>query len=128
MSRINPNIKGSVAEREVARKMSTYKLPNGEPVIAERGCQHAGGPNSPDVKHNIPNVHIEVKRLEKMSPSIARKSLDQSKRDAGENLPVVVWRSNRTDWVAMLSFDDLLQLLGCTKCDPASEGKEINDK
>jgi len=128
VSRINSKSKGSAAEREVALKMSAYKLPSGEPVIAERGCQYAGGPDSPDVKHNIPNVHIEVKRIENFSPSIARKSLAQAKRDAGTNLPVVCWRSNRTDWVCMLSLADLLELLGCTVCGPVSEGKEENGK
>ena len=123
MSPINSKSKGSVGEREVAQKMSTYKLPNGEPVIAERGCQRVGGQDSPDVKHNIPNVHIEVKRCEKMSPSKARESLEQSARDAGTNLPVVVWRSNRTEWCALLTFDDLLALLGCNGCD-SGEGRK----
>jgi len=122
--------KGAVGEREVRDRLNQYKLPSGEPVVAKRGCQHAGGMDTPDVTHNIKNLHLEVKRCESksMSPAKARDALAQASRDAGSNLPVVVWRSNRTDWVAMLSFADLLELLGCTVCGSTSEGTEKNGK
>jgi len=120
--------KGAVGEREISSLLNQYKLPSGEPVVAKRGCQHAGGMDTPDVTHNIKNLHLEVKRCESMSPSKARESLAQASRDAGTNLPVVVWRSNRTDWVAMLSFADLLELLGCTECDPTLGKKETHGK
>ena len=126
MSRLHSKRKGASGERDVAKQLNQYKLPDGEPVVAKRGCQHAGGMDSPDVTHNIQNLHLEVKRCETMSPSKARESLAQAKRDAGTNLPVVVWRSNRTDWVCMLSLAGLLELLGCTVCGPVSEGKEEN--
>ena len=116
MSGATSRRKGATGEREVRDILNSYTLPNGEPVQAKRGCQHSGGHDSPDVAHNIPNLHLEVKRVEvaSMSPAKMRDALAQSKRDAGEeNLPVVCWRSNRSEWVAMLSFSDLLNLFGC---------------
>jgi hypothetical protein len=128
VSGLHSKRKGASGEREIRDRLNQYILPDGEPVVAKRGCQHAGGPLSPDVAHNIQNLHLEVKRCEAMSPSKARESLAQASRDAGENLPVVVWRSNRTDWVAMLSFAALLELLGCTECDPTLGKKETHGK
>jgi len=128
VSRLHSKRKGASGEREVRDRLNQYKLPGGEPVVAKRGCQHAGGMDSADVTHNIKNLHLEVKRCETMSPSKAREALAQANRDAGKNLPVVVWRSNRTDWVAMLSFADLLELLGCTVCGSTSEGTETYGK
>ena len=124
MSRINGKAKGALGERQLATEMSSYTLPSGEPVVAHRGCQHAGGVDTPDVKHNVPGIHVECKRCEKMPPSKARSALLQAKRYAEGNLPVVVWRSNRTEWVCMLSFADFMKLLGCKKCDPEVEKNE----
>ena len=119
--------KGATGEREVRDILNSFTLPNGEPVQAKRGCQHAGGPDSPDVAHNIPKLHLEVKRVEvaSMSPAKMRDALAQSKRDAGEeNLPVVCWRSNRSDWVVMLSLTDLLTLFGCEASDKQEKKNE----
>ena len=123
VSKINAKVKGAVGEREVRDLLLKYLLPSGDPVQAKRGCQHSGGADSPDVAHNIPNLHIEVKRCEKMNPAKARDALGQAQRDAGDNLPVGVWRSNRTEYVAMLSFRHLLNLLGCEECNQQSKGK-----
>ena len=118
--------KGAAGEREIRDLLNAHTLPNGEPVQAKRGCQHAGGHDSPDVAHNIPNLHIECKRVEVMSPAKMRDALAQSRRDAGEdNLPVVCWRSNRSEWVAMLSVADLLTLFGC---EVSNKQNEENDE
>ena len=113
VSKIHAKNKGANAEREVRDIMLRYLLPNGEPVKARRGRQFAGGEDSPDVAHNIKNLHLEVKRQEKFGPAKARDALLQAQRDCGENLPVVVWRQNRTEWVCLLSFTHLLELFGC---------------
>ena len=127
MTKVHAKNKGASGERQVRDVLNSYKLPSGEPVVAKRGCQHSGGTDSPDVEHNIPNLHLEVKRTEKMNPAKARDALNQAKKDSGENLPVVVWRSNRTDWVAMLTFADLLNLLGCTVCDRQLQESNNNE-
>ena len=129
MSPLNSKKKGARGEIQVRDLLNQYTLPSGEPVVAKRGCQHAGGIETPDVQHNIPGLHLEVKFTNSMSPSKAREALMQAKRDAGENLPVVVWRSNRiTEWVAMLSFDDLLELLGCHRGDPDQKEGKVDGK
>ena len=127
MSKVHAKNKGASGERQVRDVLNSYKLPSGEPVEAKRGCQHSGGTDSPDVEHNIPNLHLEVKRTEKMNPAKARDALNPAKKDSGQNLPVVVWRSNRTDWVAMLTFADLLNLLGCTVCDRQLQESNNNE-
>ena len=125
--KIHAKNKGALGERQVRDILNNYKLPSGEPVKAKRGCQHSGGTDSPDVEHNIPNLHLEIKRTESMNPAKARLALLQAKKDAGENLPVCVWRSNRTDWVCMMTFTDLLNLLGCTKCDDQQLEEIVNE-
>ena len=88
---------------------------------AERGQQHAGGGDSPDVIHDIPGVHFEVKRTERFSLYAA---VDQARYDASCSLepkmPVVVHRCNgnrgkrtscRGDWLIVLGADDYFQLL-----------------
>lgn len=79
---------------------------------AERGQQHAGGTDSPDVRHSVPGVHFEVKRTERLElwPAIR-----QARRDAGNKLPVVVHRPNRERWVAILDAEDLLRLLAASR-------------
>ena len=131
MGRISSRAKGVRGEIQVKNLMNQYTLPSGEPVVAKRGCQHAGGVDTPDVQHNIPGLHLEVKltNAKSMTPAKAREALMQAKRDAESNLPVVVWRSNRTEWVAMLTFSDLLGLLGCHGGNPdQEEGNSNNGK
>jgi len=53
--RINSCRKGKDGEREVVKILRSYG------IEAKRGQQHKGGPDSPDVIHDIPGVHIEVK-------------------------------------------------------------------
>jgi Holliday junction resolvase len=70
---------------------------------AERGQQHAGGNDSPDVRHSVPGHHFEVKRQERLD---IRKWYEQAVRDAraGET-PVVAFRQNRGPWMVLLSAD-----------------------
>ena len=53
--------KGASGERELARELSRLFG-----VEARRGCQYHGGPGSPDVAADIPDVHIECKRSERL--------------------------------------------------------------
>lgn len=54
--------KGGRGERELAKFLTDRGFP------AQRGCQHAGGPDSPDVKcESLDEFHIEVKRTEKLT-------------------------------------------------------------
>ena len=92
--------KGKRGERAVAALFREYGFD------AKRGQQYHGGPDSPDVV-GVPGLHIEVKRTERLNLYDA---LAQAKRDAGEDLPVVIHRRNDSEWVAILSFDDFMKL------------------
>lgn len=99
----NSREKGAAAEREVANILKEWGYE------ARRGQQFSGGSDSPDVL-GLPGYHIEVKRTERTD---IYGWLEQSKRDNGnsENVPVVVHRKNKEDWVVILSLTDFLTYL-----------------
>lgn len=100
--KINSREKGADYERHIAKVIRKYGFE------AERGCQHSGGKDSPDVKHNMPGIHIEAKATEKLS---IWKALAQSKRDAGEGeIPVVVFKRNYSGDFIVLPFEDFLKI------------------
>ena len=92
--------KGKRGERAVAALFREYGFD------AHRGQQYHGGSDSPDVV-GVPGLHIEVKRTERLNLYDA---LAQAKRDAGEDLPVVIHRKNDSEWVTIMSFDDWMKL------------------
>jgi len=83
---INSQQKGAEGEREWARWLRN----NLSVEDARRGCQHAGGPNSPDVI-GLLGTHAEVKRTQKLNLWAA---MFQAIRDCGKNLPYVAHRKN----------------------------------
>lgn len=94
--------KGKVGEREAAHELARVLG-----IEARRGQQFAGGTDSPDVVTECDELHVEVKRTERLSLYTA---LDQSIADAGDKLPVVLHRCNRRPWVVVLRLDDLPRL------------------
>ncbi len=98
--KINSRDKGARFERELAKKLRGYGFE------AERGCQHAGGKDSPDIKTNMIGIHIEAKNTEHLNMWNA---LEQSKRDAGENeVPVVMFKRNRSEVYVAMPLDDFV--------------------
>lgn len=76
---------------------------------ARRGVQFQGGPDSPDVADGPPGIHFEVKRTERLRLWDA---LSQAMSDSGEDkTPVVAFKMNRYEWVAILRMDDFLEAL-----------------
>ena len=102
MGKINSREKGARYERYIAHKLRDYGYE------AERGVQHQGGKDSPDVKHNMPRLHIEAKNVEALN---IWKALEQSRRDSGEDeMPIVIFTRNREqDYVAM-PFESFMEL------------------
>ncbi len=94
--------KGAAGERELARELSRVLG-----VEARRGCQYHGGPGSPDVVADIPDVHLECKRTERFRLYDA---LEQAIADAGEKVPVVAHRQNHKPWVVIARLEDLPKL------------------
>lgn len=94
--------KGKTGEREAAAKLN--ELFN---CSACRGVQFHGGEDSPDIRCDIPGLHFEVKRSEKL---VLWAALEQAIADAGEKKPVVLHRPNKRQWVAVMLLDDLPEI------------------
>ena len=83
-----------------------------------RGVQHAGGPDSPDVRGGIPGTHAEVKRCERLSLYPA---MQQAIDDAGEAVPYVAHRRNGQEWLVLVRAEDLVELATLVYLQMASE-------
>lgn len=102
MGKINSRDKGARFERSLAKMIREYGYE------AERGCQHSGGKDSPDVKTNMKGIHIEAKDVEKLN---IWKALEQSKREAGKDeIPVVMFKRNRTKVYVAMPFEDFMKI------------------
>lgn len=102
MGKIDSRAKGARFERQLA------KMIRERGYEAERGCQHSGGKDSPDVKHNMHRIHIEAKDVEKLN---IWNALEQSKRDSGEDeIPVVMFKRNRTQVYVAMPFDEFMEM------------------
>jgi Holliday junction resolvase len=78
--------------------------------MARRGQQNAGGVDSPDIIHNIPGWHIEVKWVQALN---VRQAMAQAERDAGGvNKPCVLHKRNGEPWLVTIKAEDFLALLG----------------
>lgn len=103
---MNSKDKGARGEREFSSFLRDYGYE------AIRGCQNAGrdasGQEAPDIIHNVPGVHFEVKRTEKLRIQAA---IDQAHKDANGKIPIVAWRQNNWPWYAILPMDDLMEIL-----------------
>lgn len=86
--------KGKRGEYEAAEVLSSMGIP------ASRG-------HNKDIECGIP-IHFEVKRRERLNVGLA---YDQASRDAGENVPVVLWRPNRRPWMVTLALEDVPRLI-----------------
>lgn len=95
--------KGARGEVELAHELARVFG-----VAARRGRQYSGTPDSPDVVADLPGVHIECKRTEKLRLWDA---LAQSKRDAApDEVPLVVHRANRKPWIVVVELGRLPEL------------------
>ena len=100
---INSNRKGKAGEREAAAAISAVLG-----VAARRGQQFSGGEDSPDIVVDIPGVHFEVKRTNRLQ---IRKAVAQAAADAGsDNIPVVLHRWDRGPWLVVVPLEDLPEL------------------
>lgn len=102
MGKIDSRAKGARFERQLAKTLQKYGYK------AERGCQHSGGKDSPDVKTNMRGIHIEAKAVERLNIWDA---LEQSKRDSGEDeKAVVMFKRNRSDIYVAMPLDEWMEL------------------
>lgn len=85
---MNSKNKGKRGELEFARvcRDNGYECRRGQQYNGLEGDDVVG----------LPNIHIEVKRVEKLN---IHNAMDQSIRDAREKLPVVAHRKNDCSWL-----------------------------
>lgn len=98
---MNSRSKGARGEREVAGLLREYGYP------CRRGQQYSGANGDADVI-GLPDVHIEVKRRERLD---IHEAMAQSVRDAREGeTPVVIHRKNNYSWLVTMRFEDYMRL------------------
>ena len=97
---INSKQKGARAEREFSSFVKEYFQ-----VDSRRGVQYQGSPDSPDIVCNIPNLHFEVKHVEKLN---IYNAMTQASEDASaDQIPVVAHRRNHYDWLITIKASDI---------------------
>ena len=94
--------KGKRGELEVAALMREHGFE------ARRGQQHRGGSDSPDIIHNIPNLHVEVKLRERFS---LYEALKTAWSEGFPKMPVVFHRQVRKPWLVTMGADDFLRIM-----------------
>ena len=96
--------KGASGELEAAAKLNEILG-----TRFHRGRQYHGGPESPDLAGDVPGLHVEVKRTERLR---LWEAVRQAQEDAGvDQVPVVMHRANRKPWVVIVEADLLIRLL-----------------
>ena len=96
--------KGAAGELEAAAKLNEVLG-----TRFHRGRQYHGGPESPDLAGDLPGLHLEVKRVERVR---LYEALVQARRDAApDQVPVVMHRANNRPWVIVVEVADLIRLL-----------------
>ena len=96
--------KGAAGEREAAEKLNEVLG-----TRFHRGRQYHGGPESPDLAGDLPGLHLEVKRCERLR---LYEALAQARRDASvTQVPAVMHRANQKPWVIVVDVEDLIRLL-----------------
>lgn len=117
---INSRQKGARFERKIAQMLREHGYE------AERGQQHSGGKDSPDVKHNLTRLHIEAKDVEHLN---IWNALEQSKRDSGDDeIPVVMFKRNRTKVYVAMEFDEFMEMYKCWEKEQLSKETEHNSQ
>jgi Holliday junction resolvase len=100
---INSRSKGAKGERELAKILREYGYP------CRRGQQYSGANGDADVV-GLPNIHIEVKRRERLEIYSA---IAQAVRDAkNDEKPAVFHRKNECEWLVTMRLEDWMKLYG----------------
>lgn len=100
---MNSRDKGKRGEREAAAAMVEHLG-----CEARRGVQFQGGQDSPDVRHSIEGVHVEVKRTETFN---AYNAMDQAKHDGAGKVPIVLHKRNHREWLVVVPLARLRELV-----------------
>ena len=106
MGKINSKTKGKVAELELVNKFKEHGI-----ETARRSAQfHGNTPEgSPDVL-GVAGIHVESKRTERLQLYEAMKQAIRDSEKQENGIPVVFHRKNREGWVAIMRFDDWIEM------------------
>lgn len=99
---VNSKRKGAAGERELAKKLNEYGFDT------RRSVQYNG--KADDGKAdlvNLPGIHIECKRVERLNVSEA---MAQAVNDAEDEMPTVFHRKNREGWLVTMELDSWMKL------------------
>ena len=105
----NSRAKGCRGEVAFAKELGFYG------INAIRGQQKYGSSLTPDVLHDMPVVHFEVKCNERMAvgSKLLEQALEQALSDTSpDRMPCVVWKKSRGRWQATFLFTVYPQKLG----------------
>tara|TARA_R100001594_G_scaffold38566_3_gene69901 strand:- start:4811 stop:5287 length:477 start_codon:yes stop_codon:yes gene_type:complete len=97
----NSRAKGCRGEVAFAKELGYYG------INAIRGQQKYGSALTPDVLHDLPAVHFEVKCNERMAvgSKLLEQALEQALEDtAPDRMACVVWKKSRGRWQATFLF------------------------
>ncbi len=103
--KINARAKGKRGELDVRNLFREFGY------TAERGGQqgNGGSADNPDVVHDMPGVHAEVKRVE--AYRVVNQAFAQAQRDAGQGrVPVLFARSDRQEWLVTITAAEWFRL------------------
>ena len=109
----NSNSKGKRGELDAAREWA--RVMGGS---CRRGQQFAGGNDSPDLVHDYPGIHLEVKRTERGNPYLW---LRQAIADCQGRCPVVLHRRSNEPWILILRLADVPRLVLAAQAGPQAE-------
>ena len=98
---INSKRKGAAGERELSKFLRDHGFSE-----ARRGQQYSGIEGEDVV--GLPGYHVEVKRVERLN---IHDAMNQSIRDADNQIPIVAHRKNRTEWLVTMRAEDFLEMV-----------------
>ena len=97
-------LKGAAGEREIVSALKAAGWPHADRTSNGKAQNTRG-----DIMNGPQGVHIEIKRQEKLNICSA---LDQAISDANPlDVPIVIHRPSRHEWMATLKLEDLLTYL-----------------
>jgi hypothetical protein len=101
---VNSKVKGIRGELELRDFLSLMGF------CCQRGQQHKGGPDSPDVI-GLYGVHMECKRIKKISRKYVVGGMDQSERESGEKEePTLMIREDRGKWYLVMDLERWIEM------------------
>ena len=97
---MNSRQKGKRGELELAKKLKDYGFET------RRSQQFSGIAGDGDVV-GLPDIHIEVKRVERLN---IYEAIEQAVRDAKNAMPTVFHRKNGKGWLVTMQIEDWVKI------------------